>query len=109
MRTGRRSGRNRERVALVSSAATVEEYHSRPEPRQGGRVRTGGQQIARHKTLTAFDRYHLVNPAALCGATQKFVGAFSGTSATSALAPTPANALNYNPRPGSSIGRVPAF
>ena len=61
------------------------------------------------KTRSVSDRYHIVSPADLCEATQKFMRTFSGTLATSLLAPHPASALEYGPGPGSSIGRVPAF
>ena len=66
-------------------------------------------QITGHETRSVSDRYHIVSPADLRQATQKFMGTFSGTLATSPLAPQPASALECAPRPGSSIGRVPAF
>jgi len=66
-------------------------------------------QITGHTTRSVFDRYHIVNPADLRAARQKLMGINSGITATSALAPHPASALESGPRPGSSIGRVPAF
>ena len=66
-------------------------------------------QITGHTTRSVFDRYHIVNPADLRAARQKLMGINSGMTATSALAPHPASALESGPRPGSSIGRVPAF
>jgi len=66
-------------------------------------------QMTGHKTRSVFDRYHIVSPADLQEAAKKLAGTISGTPTTSALAPPPASALESGPRPGSSIGRVPAF
>jgi hypothetical protein len=53
--------------------------------------------ITGHKTRSVFGRYHIVSPADPQEATRKVAGTFSGTfgpSGTSALASTPASALD---------------